>query len=66
LQGEGFALAWAHYFQMAILAVGSLFSLWLGARLIIRSISARHFLALILLAVLIALLCITWGNKLFG
>ena len=66
LQAEGFALAWARYFQMVILAVGSLFSLWLGVRLIIRGISVRHFLALILLVVPIALLCASWVNKLFN
>ena len=64
LQAEGFALAWARYFQMVILAVGSLFSLWLGVRLIIRGISVRHFLALILLVVPSALLCASWVNKL--
>lgn len=66
LQHDGFSMAWAAYFQAALLAIGSVFSIWLGAKMIYAQHSLRNLLALVIFLLPIALMCFIWAAKYFG
>jgi polyferredoxin len=65
LRQEGFTLVYAPYFQAGLLTVGSLFSLWLGKRLIITRFSPQQLLAMSFFSLPIALMCLIWTDKYF-
>ncbi len=66
LRQAGLALSWIPPAQIALLALGGAFSLWLGAKLIITQRTSRQFLGLAVFTLAVALLGTTWIEKLLG
>ena len=65
LQHDGVNMAWAAYIQAGLLAIGSVFSIWLGAKMIYEHHTLRTLLALVMFLLPIALMCIIWAAKYF-
>ena len=63
LRLAGFVLAWTPYFQAGLLAVGSLFSFWLGGKLIITNLTPRATLAMAIFSLPTLLMCLIWSIK---
>lgn len=63
LQQAGFVLAWASYLQAGSLIAGSLFSLWLGGKLIVTHLTLRTVIALIVFAQPTLLMCLIWSHS---
>jgi len=63
LEQAGFVLTWAPYFQAGLLTVGSLFSLWLGWKLIFMRFTLRTVMAMTIFAQPILLMCLLWSDK---
>lgn len=68
LRSEGLALNWAPPTQAVLLAAGSLFSIWIGARLLLPSSRPlqRRLAALAAYALPVVLLHQIWAMRLFG
>ena len=66
LRMEGLALQWVAPVQAILLAAGSLFSFWLGARLILTRLSLRRLLATAVFMLPVALLQHVWAVRLFA
>lgn len=66
LRKEGFLLSWIPAVQMGLLALGSAFSIWFGAKLILTRRTAGEFWAFLFFIFSIALLGAIWMAKLSG
>ena len=63
LRSAGLELHWAPWLQMTLLWAGSLFSMWLGIRMLVHRLSARHILSFAFYILPVLLLHGLWSTR---